>query len=249
MRADRPQYENILKIFDAFSSSHHLWEIWQDCITAIACAISNAFDKRFFDDREKLYKDTVSKYNEADRLRFSEIFAEIVNQIDANPEQDFLGDLYMQLDLGSHWHGQFFTPYDICRLMADVTVTEEFNVEHMRVIPINDCACGGGATIIAGAHEIRRRLEKIGLNYQDYVVCYAQDLSFVAGMMCYIQLSLQGLAGVIKIADTLSDPLVDTDNGPDIWYTPMWFSPVWEMRRRARTIVKFMKNCEEVKQS
>jgi hypothetical protein len=26
-------------------------------------------------------------------------------------------------------------------------------------------------------------------------------------------------------------PLIEEDNGSDIWYTPMWFSDVWTIRR------------------
>jgi hypothetical protein len=55
--------------------------------------------------------------------------------------------------------------------------------------------------------------------------------------MCYIQISLQGYAGKIKIGDSLLHPMLDTDNGSDIWYTPMWFSDVWIQRRAVERIV------------
>ena len=48
-----------------------------------------------------------------------EIAAEILNIIvmalENEPEQDFLGKMYMNLNLGNHWKGQFFTPYNICK--------------------------------------------------------------------------------------------------------------------------------------
>lgn len=31
----------------------------------------------------------------------------------------------MSLNLGNHWKGQFFTPYDICTLMSEITVGSE----------------------------------------------------------------------------------------------------------------------------
>ncbi len=42
-------------------------------------------------------------------------FAIVVEALERNPEQDFLGELYMELELGNHWKGQFFTPYCVCK--------------------------------------------------------------------------------------------------------------------------------------
>ena len=35
-------------------------------------------------------------------------FAIVVEALERNPEQDFLGELYMELELGNHWKGQVF---------------------------------------------------------------------------------------------------------------------------------------------
>jgi type I restriction-modification system DNA methylase subunit len=208
-----------------------MWELWEDAMMMYACSISNVLDDRYRKDREDRYLALVKKYSREDMKIFVEIYAEIVTQMDYNPEQDFLGDLYMTLDLGSHWHGQFFTPYSICAMMAQMSVQPPISVENIKPITINDPACGGGALLIAGFHTYRKQLEKLGLNAQNYVAAYAQDLSLVAGLMCYIQLSLQGIAAKVKIADSLLNPMVDADDGSNIWYTPMWFSDVWTSRR------------------
>lgn len=36
--------------------------------------------------------------------------------LDQNQEQDFLGKMFMRLDLGNRSAGQFFTPYHVCEL-------------------------------------------------------------------------------------------------------------------------------------
>lgn len=150
----------------------------------------------------------------------------------------------MELELGNHWVGQFFTPYDVCRVMAGISlsnVVEE--IEHKGYITVNDCACGAGATLIAAAHEIGQKLHEAGIdlrkgeekltvrNWQNHVLFTAQDVDFVAGMMCYIQLSLLGAAGYIKIGNTLTDPMHDGDSKENYWYTPMYFSDTWQLRR------------------
>lgn len=233
----KKQYENIIKLFNALTGARQLWELWEDAMIMFATMLSNAVDKRFYDKREEMFKNVVSKYSEKEIQIFLQIFAEIVNQMEIDPEQDFLGDLYMQLDLGSHWHGQFFTPYNVCKMMADLRFPAELSFEDAKAVTITDCACGGGALLIASAHSYRKKMAKIGLNAQDFVCLYAQDLSMVAALMCYIQISLQGYAGKIKIGDSLLHPMLDSDNGSDIWYTPMWFSDVWIQRRAVERIV------------
>ncbi|MBR1382807.1 MAG: SAM-dependent DNA methyltransferase, partial [Ruminococcus sp.] len=201
--AAKPQYTNIVKLFNKLTGARQLWELWQDGITMFALMISNTVDCRFRDEREREYIEISHKYKESEMQVFVEIFAEIVNQLEIDQEQDFLGDLYMQLDLGSHWHGQFFTPYNVCQAMAEMTFTEIADVSEVKPISAMDCACGGGALLIAAAHAYRRSIKKTGLNPQNYLSFCAQDISRVTALMCYVQLSLLGYAGKVKIGDSL----------------------------------------------
>ena len=216
------------------SQRYHTWEVWSDFIVMFACAISNAVDKTHAEEREAMYMKIIEKYNEKERMVFPELVAEVVNAIATEPEQDFLGSVYMELELGNHWIGQFFTPYDVCRCMADISVGKAAEqIEQHGYISLNDCACGAGATLIAGVHAIRRSLENSNspLNWQNHVLVTAQDIDFTTGMMCYIQLSLQGCAGYVKIGNTLTDPMTTGDDSSKYWYTPVYFSDTWHYRR------------------
>ena len=50
------------------------------------------------------------------------IFDMIEKAYEDNPDQDFLGAAYMELGLGNHWTGQFFTPYNVSKMMAQMTL-------------------------------------------------------------------------------------------------------------------------------
>ena len=59
--------------------------------------------------------------------------------LEANPDQDFLGEMFMGLNLGNHWKGQFFTPYSICWLMSEITVADlEARIEQKGWVGIHE---------------------------------------------------------------------------------------------------------------
>lgn len=59
-------------------------------------------------------------------------FAIVVEALERNPDQDFLGKLYMSLELGNHWKGQFFTPYNVCECMAGITINDNMQTLESR---------------------------------------------------------------------------------------------------------------------
>ena len=116
--------------------------------------------------------------------------------------------------------------------MAKITIGNAVDqIKQDGYITLNDSVCGAGATLIAGIHEIGRQLNEAGYNWQNHVLVIVQDIDYIVGMMCYIQLSLLGCAGYIKIGNTISDPICENDNMEKYWFTPMYFSNVWQCRR------------------
>lgn len=230
--------KSVVKLIDSLCGRYSRWEVWQDFIIMSAISISNVVDGSHRDSREKQYLDRAAKYSEKELETFSQMLAEVTNAMEQNPDQDFLGELFMALDLGNEWKGQFFTPYDVCRLMASMTYNNDLKqqITQKGWVSVSDPACGAGALLIAFANECRRPGHEI--NYQTSVLFVAQDVDFLAGCMCYIQLSLMGCPGYVVIDDTLSRPSTSIDargliphDGPNIWYTPMYFRTEWHWRR------------------
>lgn len=222
------------KLYNKLCHRYSRYEVWQDMVVMIACAIANAVDKRYFDKREEMYMRIVKKYDKDELAIFPEFFTHIVLGMEENPDCDFLGELYMDLELGNKHAGQFFTPYDVCRLMAEVTINEDLLKEQIAKqgwVSINDCACGAGATLVAAANILRSK----GVNYQMQALFIAQDVDATVALMCYIQLSLLGCAGYVVIGNTLTEPQTGNvlfgEESSRCWYTPMYFHNVWSTRR------------------
>lgn len=223
------------KLFMSFSGKYPRHNVWQDFVWMAACAISNTVDNRFAERREARYREIIRKYTHQEADIFPTLFALIVSGIEEEPDQDFLGELYMTLELGNSHAGQFFTPYDVCSVMSKVTMQEN-NVRALVAkqgfISINDPACGAGATLVSAANTLRG----MGINYQQCALFIGQDIDYTVGLMCYIQLSLLGCAGFVRIGNTLTEPLTGrvlfgNTRDENIWYTPMFFTDTWATRR------------------
>ena len=52
-------------------------------------------------------------------------------------------------ELGNDHAGQFFTPYDVCRCMAEITFDPKLHPDMEGFISVSDPACGAGATLLA----------------------------------------------------------------------------------------------------
>ena len=222
------------KLYNKMCGRYSRYEVWQDMVWMVATTISNAIDKRYFDEREANYMRIAQKYSEDEIKVFPDFFTNIVLGMEENPDCDFLGELYMSLELGNKKAGQFFTPYHLCRAMAECTIQEDMlksQIKEKGWISINDCACGAGATLVAAANYLR----SIGINYQQHALFVAQDVDATVALMCYIQLSLLGCAGYVVIGNTRTEPQVGPvlfgENTSRCWYTPLFFHPVWQMRR------------------
>lgn len=222
------------KLFEQLIGKHSPYQVWQDIVWLIASAISNSVDKQFAERREEQYMTIIKKYTHDEAQLFPTMYALMVLGMEENPNQDFLGDLYMSLGLGNANAGQFFTPYCICSAMSALSMDPDSIQEKLNnrgYIAINDPACGAGATLVSAANH----LMEMGINYQQSALFVGQDIDYTVGLMCYIQLSLLGCSGYVHIGNTLSEPMTGNvlfgDGKPETWYTPMFFSDAWHIRR------------------
>jgi hypothetical protein len=114
---------------------------------------------------------------------------------------DFLGQVVVELELPNAHMGQFFTPYDVSRMMAEMTFdTVDEIIAEQGFVTVQEPACGAGGMIIAAADAIERKGFDIGR--QLYVD--ATDISPMCFRMSYLQASLRGIPAVIRRGNTLS---------------------------------------------
>lgn len=236
VRARNEHQRNVLKKLDSLSGRYSRYQVYSDFVILSALQISNAVDLLNKPERMKQARLIEEKYSKAELRVLAEMFDEIVQGLEKDSDQDFLGELFMMCEFGSEAHGQFFTPYSVCSAMARLNSAEDIaeKIEKQGYVSVNDCACGAGATLIAFANYCLSR----NINYQLHVLFIAQDIDFLTACQCYIQMSLLGMPGYVAVGDTLVDPSTSVDDRGLIptkpgrcFFTPMFFSMAWTGRK------------------
>lgn len=180
------------------------------------------------EERTKRFLTIRERYTDAEFKRFDAMSKCIVESLTEN-FKDCLGDIFMELELGNHWRGQFFTPYHVSLLMAKITHPDPPNCLNKHgIIDLNDPCCGAGAMLIATA----QHLIESGVNYQQHLHITAQDIDETAVHMTYIQLSLLYVPATVICGNSLNP-----SNSQPVWYTVAHVRDNWGMRlRRADSI-------------
>ena len=143
--------KEFIKLFNKLIYTRNSYEVWSDFVIMSACSISNAIDKIHCDEREKLYLSMMKKYKSVEEQNtFSDMLSEVVSALDDNPEQDFLGAVFMELGLGNKSNGQFFTPYHVSKFMAAINLFDMYDdINEKGYATIHDSCCGAGVMLIA----------------------------------------------------------------------------------------------------
>lgn len=125
--------------------SYGISTVFEDYLTFAACAISNRVDNLHYEEREKLYLNTIKKYNKEDAGKFAKLHSKIVDTLSHTLfSKDVLGETFHALNLSNAWNGQFFTPFHIAELMAKMMISpQDKAIKEKGYITLNEPTCGG----------------------------------------------------------------------------------------------------------
>lgn len=194
----------VIKQVRAMAYNHDPRTIYADFCEMFALALGqplNQFNKPLWERREAQYLRVASKYDKKELEGLATIRSAVIDVLESTPV-DVLGNAYEELEVANKAAGQFFTPYHLCELMAEMMVDDALiaKVEAEGFITIGEPASGSGTMIIAMANVMKAK----GLNPQRQLHVTTIDKSATAAYMCYIQLSLLGIPAAVWIGNTLS---------------------------------------------
>ena len=175
----RSSGNEIAKILDAIQG-FDTYTVISDFFAMSAIAVRNNVDfGREWQAYEDRYKAIVKKYNKTDLQAFVRALAVfqgwIGQAIDGQIEfRDFAGELYMDSGTSNGKAGQFFTPFSVSSVMAEVDLDtdrmkKELEEDPDKVITIYEPTCGAGGIIVAAIDKLRR--ENINYSWNVFVDC------------------------------------------------------------------------------
>ena len=216
-----PAWGQFVRIFNAIAQHQHRYTVFQDFVTMAAIALHNAVRKD--EGLESEYLQIVKRYTPDEARDMSRLLACLIELLEAEP-MDVLGQLYMMLELGNTNAGQFFTPPDISELMARLACGDQFKDLSEPFITVSEPACGAGGMVLA--------FVKVMLSYGHnpaerlWVECW--DIDRTAALMCYLQLSLWHVPGVMIVGNTLHM------QAREAFYTPAHHLGLWGVKLKRR---------------
>jgi len=215
-------HKALVKLFQEACYRHHLHQVFADFMELIAIAFSNAFDRPQFDEREARYMQIVKRYERRELQLLPAIVGELTMAMEEAPG-DVLGRLFSDLEQGNAARGQFFTPFELCMLIARLTMSADqarAAIDARGFFTVQEPACGAGAMIIALALHMRDS----GINYQQHMHCTAIDVDSRAVHMAYVQFTLLHIPAVLVVGNTLSLELRER------WNTPAHLLGFWDSK-------------------
>lgn len=216
-------------MFERAAHGSGMFELWDAFVTSFAAMLA-AGSGNECDWLIERAAGSTGRITKAAAEDIPKLYDPVIQAFEANPYQDLLGDVYMRLNLGNKNTGQFFTPYRVADMMAEMSVNEDVVAKQVKehgYYTVNEPAAGGGANVIAMAHA----LKDMGINYQHCLWFVAQELSELTALTCYVQCSIIGMAGVVYIGDTLR---MDYHHA---LYTPMCvLDDLWSWRMVAKVL-------------
>lgn len=202
--------DELIAEIKGLSQSKGLNTVFTTFLEITATSIAAQMDPVNAAEREKRYEKIAFKMKPETLSSYARMLALLWLATRAHEDDpcDILGDIYHELRLNNEWNGQFFTPDNICRMMAQIINPVDDNKE--KPVTINEPACGSGAMIIGTIWAMKRQ----NFDYRRKSFFIAQDIDIRCVWMAYIQLSLYDIPAVIIHGNTLS--MEEWSR----WYTP-----------------------------
>jgi hypothetical protein len=142
----RGRFINVFK-----DTGRHLgrWEVFSDFLSLAASELDMA-RIRTPESMEHCRK-ICARYEATDIANMQEMFCLMVCALEAK-FHDFLGAIFMELELGDNFRGQYFTPYSVQCLMARMLMPGvRDTIRREGIATVSDPACGAAGMLIAYA--------------------------------------------------------------------------------------------------
>jgi len=189
-----PAVTDFLRALDSFDRSKTRTEIFRIFCEMAYCALAKRASP-FPDQRERLegdYMSCVGMFPNKDDVRRMPEMMGLAMQTITTGCVDFFGQVAAEIGALDARLGQFFTPYEVSRMMAEMSLGDvSAQIEAQGFITISEPAAGAGGMLMALADVI----EAQGFDPARHLWVEAVELSSATFHMAYVQIAARGIAG------------------------------------------------------
>lgn len=226
-----------ISVFGDTARNLRRWEVFRDFITLAASELDMTRIRT--PENIERSREICAKYGERDISNLHELFGLMVCALEAK-FHDFLGAIFMELELGDDRNGQYFTPYNVQSLLARLLMPDiDETIRREGFVTVSDPASGAAGMIVAYAEV----LLEAGYNPSEQMFGSCIDIDPIAADMAFIQLSLLGIPAEVVTGNTL------TMQFNRVRYTPVYYINNFEKRleeqRRIAAMRKFLQGLRE----
>lgn len=190
---------NISKAFAQITSEENKHKKFNNIVDFMLCLYYAGKDREkqeITPKEEEIFANSRNVVEATDIDKYYACIQVIISMYEQLPYADILGEFF-QMEISGQEHEQFFTPDEVCNLMAQMSIPEI-----KKGLRVNDDCCGSGSTLLAGAKYIASQQEKTQIRPQDCLFI-GKDIDDRCVRVTLLNLCLHKLKGFLTCGDTL----------------------------------------------
>lgn len=203
---DDQRVKAFIKLLESGGHSRSMREKFSDFLELAFSAVAKrcAQDEARADELEDRYMKTVNRYREEEQNMIRDVYPEmlgimIMSMMEA--DGDFLGRVAAELNTLNAEQGQFFTPYEVSKMMALMSFTGfEEMIQRDGYITLLEPAAGSGGMVLAYADI----MQQAGYDITTTMLVQTVDVNYAAYQMCFLQLAYRGVPALVVRGNSLS---------------------------------------------
>jgi type I restriction-modification system DNA methylase subunit len=195
--------KEIMKHLEAITrKGHRPQQVFDDWVHLMVYALMRD-DKKYLEVMKRYRNDGPTQIVERNGVKirtgereadhFAAAFGLLLQEM-AQTDKELLGEIYETWELQNKYTGQFFTPWPVCSLMAQITGAPAAGQS------VNDCCCGSGRLLIATCKITKAK-------DLDTITFYAQDVDETCVMMTALNFTFFNLNGYVYLGNSLGNTI------------------------------------------
>lgn len=192
------QYRNaFIRELTAMSARHNIITVFGDAVGMMAAALVMA-TARDMAAADREYKAIADRYTKEEMAHLPKMLVSVIDALELRRES-FLGPILEEVGAANQHNGQFLTPNDVAKMMAECNM-DRYEHTPGKVVKIADPACGAGVTLIAQAEML---VQKKHVPQRD-IFLIGGDIDKRAVDMTFVELTLLGYAARVDHMNALT---------------------------------------------